>query len=203
LIDAPQEVRLTAGDDFDTVVKGVTWLGGSQKAVNKPDQLINDHGLVKCGTTDEIKKWFQEKSDVQVKVGKTTGRLHTFIVEPFCEHTDADELYIAIFSQRNNDVIMFYEHGGVDVGDVDQKARSLTVEVSLDESEMKPTVAQLDSLIGKLGDKTKVLKTFISSLYSAYKQLHFTYLEINPLVVKAGKVYILDLAAKLDETANF
>lgn len=206
LIDAPQAVRLTAGDDFDTVVKGVTWLGGSQKAVIKPDQLIKrrgKHGLVKCGTTDEIKKWFQEKSDVQVQVGKTTGRLHTFIVEPFCEHTDADELYIAIFSQRNNDVIMFYEHGGVDVGDVDQKARSLTVEVSLDESEMKPTDAQLDSLIGKLGDKTKVLKTFISSLYSAYKQLHFTYLEINPLVVKAGKVYILDLAAKLDETANF
>ncbi|PIO62755.1 CoA binding domain protein [Teladorsagia circumcincta] len=86
---------------------------------------------------------------------------------------------------------------------------------------MVPTEAQLKQLIGNLNDKTtlviidsavlsqritsfsRVLKTFISSLYSAYKQLHFTYLEINPLVVKNGKVYILDLAAKLDETANF
>lgn len=58
-------------------------------------------------------------------MGKTTGRLHTFIIEPFCTHTDADELYVAIFSQRHHDVIMFYEHGGVDIGDVDQKVSSI------------------------------------------------------------------------------
>ncbi|KHJ89599.1 CoA binding domain protein [Oesophagostomum dentatum] len=137
--------------------------------------------------------------DVDQKVGKATGRLHTFIVEPFCAHTDADELYVAIFSQRYNDVIMFYEHGGVDVGD----ARSINIAVSLDENEMMPTDAQLTELVGDLGDRTSVVKTFITSLYSAYKSLYFTYLEINPLVVKNGKVYILDLAAKLDETANF
>ncbi|KAK6012461.1 ATP-grasp domain protein, partial [Ostertagia ostertagi] len=198
LVDAPTAVRLSAGDDFDTVVKGVTWLGGPQSIKRR-----GKHGLVKCGTVDEIKKWFQENVNKSVQIGKTTGRLHTFIVEPFVAHTDADELYIAIFSQRNNDVIMFYEHGGVDIGDVDQKARSVKIEVSLDDNEMVPTEAQLKQLIGNLNDKTTVLKTFISSLYSAYKQLHFTYLEINPLVVKDGKVYILDLAAKLDETANF
>ncbi|WKX97154.1 hypothetical protein Q1695_013092 [Nippostrongylus brasiliensis] len=206
LIDAPTAVRLVAGDDFDSVVKGVSWLGGSQKAVIKPDQLIKrrgKHGLVKCGTLDEIKQWFQQKSGTSVQVGKTNGRLHTFIIEPFCTHSDADELYIAIYSQRNNDVIMFYEHGGVDIGDVDQKARTLKINVSLDDNEMMPTERELDELIGNLGDKTTILKTFILSLYSAYKQLHFTYLEINPLVVKNGKVYILDLAAKLDETANF
>nr|CDJ80457.1 CoA-binding and ATP-citrate lyase succinyl-CoA ligase domain containing protein [Haemonchus contortus] len=206
LVDAPTAVRLSAGDDFDSVVKGVTWLGGPQKAVIKPDQLIKrrgKHGLVKCGTVNEIKNWFQEKSDTRVQIGRTNGRLHTFIMEPFVAHSDADELYIAIFSQRNNDVIMFYEHGGVDIGDVDQKARSIKIEVSLDDNDMVPTDAQLKELIGNLGDRTTVLKTFISSLYSAYKQLHFTYLEINPLVVKNSKVYILDLAAKLDETANF
>ncbi|VDL75016.1 unnamed protein product [Nippostrongylus brasiliensis] len=195
-----------------------------QKAVIKPDQLIKrrgKHGLVKCGTLDEIKQWFQQKSGTSVQVGKTNGRLHTFIIEPFCTHSDSDELYIAIYSQRNNDVIMFYEHGGVDIGDVDQKARTLKINVSLDDNEMMPTERELDELIGNLGDKTTyvfrtvdiasfivsfakmILKTFILSLYSAYKQLHFTYLEINPLVVKNGKVYILDLAAKLDETANF
>ena len=30
--------------------------------------------------------------------------------------------------------------------------------------------------------------------------LYFTYLEINPLVVTGGKIYILDLASKLDAT---
>uniref|UniRef100_A0A0K0DPA5 ATP citrate synthase n=1 Tax=Angiostrongylus cantonensis TaxID=6313 RepID=A0A0K0DPA5_ANGCA len=206
LIDAPTAIRLSAGDDFDAIVMDSTWLNETQKAVIKPDQLIKrrgKHGLVKCGTVNEIKKWFIEKSNTYVQVGKTNGRLHTFIVEPFCAHNDADELYIAIYSQRYNDVIMFYEHGGVDVGDIDEKARTIRVEVSLDENGMMPTEKELDELIGNLGDKTTILKTFILALYTAYKSLHFTYLEINPLVVQNGNVYILDLAAKLDETANF
>jgi ATP citrate (pro-S)-lyase len=33
--------------------------------------------------------------------------------------------------------------------------------------------------------------------------LHFTYLEINPLVVTTTSIYILDLANKLDQTADF
>lgn len=44
---------------------------------------------------------------------------------------------------------------------------------------------------------------FIESLYQMYTDLFFTYLEINPLVVTADKIYILDLAAKLDATADF
>ncbi|KAJ1373762.1 hypothetical protein KIN20_036265 [Parelaphostrongylus tenuis] len=73
LIDAPSAIRLSAGDDFDTVVKDVTWLNGTQKVVIKPDQLIKrrgKHGLVKCGTVNEIKKWFMEKSNTYVQVGK-------------------------------------------------------------------------------------------------------------------------------------
>jgi len=33
--------------------------------------------------------------------------------------------------------------------------------------------------------------------------LQFTYLEINPLVVTANGIYILDLASKLDQTAEY
>lgn len=44
---------------------------------------------------------------------------------------------------------------------------------------------------------------FIEALYLMYTDLYFTYLEINPLVVTADKIYILDLAAKLDATADF
>jgi ATP citrate (pro-S)-lyase len=44
---------------------------------------------------------------------------------------------------------------------------------------------------------------FIEALYKSYVELYFTYLEINPLVITGGKVHILDLAAKLDSTADF
>lgn len=49
----------------------------------------------------------------------------------------------------------------------------------------------------------RIIANFISSLYKAYVELYFTYLEINPLVITGGKIYMLDLAAKLDATADF
>ena len=54
-----------------------------------------------------------------------------------------------------------------------------------------------------------VLVDFISRLYAVYVDSQFTYLEINPLVVIPNKdqtsaeVHFLDLAAKLDQTAEF
>lgn len=45
---------------------------------------------------------------------------------------------------------------------------------------------------------------YIVALYDVYVDLHFTYMEINPLVVTAeGGVFMLDLAAKIDATADF
>lgn len=54
-----------------------------------------------------------------------------------------------------------------------------------------------------------VLIDFISRLYAVYVDCQFTYLEINPLVVipnsdaTSAEVHFLDLAAKLDQTAEF
>lgn len=45
--------------------------------------------------------------------------------------------------------------------------------------------------------------TFVAALYKLYVDLYFTYLEINPLVVTGDAIYILDLAAKVDSTADF
>lgn len=49
----------------------------------------------------------------------------------------------------------------------------------------------------------RIIGNFISALYKSYVELYFTYLEINPLVITGGKIYMLDLAAKLDATADF
>jgi len=54
-----------------------------------------------------------------------------------------------------------------------------------------------------------VLVDFITRLYGVYVDCQFTYLEINPLVVipnehkTSAEVHFLDLAAKLDQTAEF
>lgn len=48
-----------------------------------------------------------------------------------------------------------------------------------------------------------MVATFVHELYKMYVDLYFTYLEINPLVITDNTIYILDLAAKLDATADF
>ena len=48
-----------------------------------------------------------------------------------------------------------------------------------------------------------MLTSFLLGLFQTYMDLHFTYLEINPLVVTDDNVYVLDLACKLDQTAEY
>lgn len=48
-----------------------------------------------------------------------------------------------------------------------------------------------------------MVSKFVYDLYQVYQELYFTYLEINPLVVMDRSIHILDLAAKLDSTADF
>jgi ATP citrate (pro-S)-lyase len=206
-LDTPKAFALTEKDDFDTIVEKSSWLQGNVKGVIKPDQLIKrrgKHGLVKVGTRDELRKWFEEKKGSYIQIGKTNGRLSSFIIEPFCAHQDSDELYIAIYSRRQQDIILFYEQGGVEVGDVDAKARQLEIPVTLSDKDMGITDSELATLLGPLeASKKPIVGEFMRRLYEVYKANHFTYLEINPLVVVKNKVYILDLAAKLDETALF
>ncbi|XP_022091448.1 probable ATP-citrate synthase [Acanthaster planci] len=49
--------------------------------------------------------------------------------------------------------------------------------------------------------KAQKLCSFIQSFIKCFRELHFTYLEINPLVVTDSEVYILDVAAKVDSKA--
>ncbi|VDK47817.1 unnamed protein product [Anisakis simplex] len=206
-VSRPEAVTIADGDDFDMAISGAVWLKQGQKGVIKPDQLIKrrgKHGLVKCGDLTTIHEWYRANKGKSVQIGKTTGLLHNFIIEPFVEHTQNDEMYIAMLSRRDHDIIMFYEKGGVDVGDIDTKARKLIVLVKLDEASMTLPEGELAKLVDPVpADKKSHVATFIKELYNVYKENFFTYLEINPLVVADGKVHILDLAAKLDETALF
>ncbi|TPX31808.1 hypothetical protein SmJEL517_g04947 [Synchytrium microbalum] len=186
------------------------WLRDT-KLVCKPDQLIKRRG--KAGLLginlewNAVKEWIRARAGREFKIERTAGTLHTFLVEPLCPHPQDSEYYICIQSVREGDWIYFTHEGGVDVGDVDAKAKKLLVEVN------KPfpssdEIARTLLSEGVSSTKTPALVEFITRLYAVYAELQFTYLEINPLVVledATGKtqIYYLDLAAKLDQTADF
>jgi ATP citrate (pro-S)-lyase len=142
-----------------------------------------------------------------LQVEKTTGLLTNFIVEPFLPHPSHTEFYICITSAREGDTILFTHEGGVDIGDVDAKALKLDIPVL---SSFPPRQTVASTLLKHVTDaaKRETLVDFITRLYAVYVDLHFAYLEINPLIcldaVDGGQptIQFLDMAAKLDQTAE-
>lgn len=91
---------------------------------------------------------------------------------------------------------------------MDAKAEKLLIPVDLSQYPSNEEIAS--GLLSKVPKGVhNVLVDFISRLYAVYVDCQFTYLEINPLVVIPNKevtsaeVHFLDLAAKIDQTAEF
>ncbi|KAJ1950015.1 ATP citrate lyase subunit 1, partial [Linderina pennispora] len=180
------------------------------KLVAKPDQLIKRRGksglLLLNADWASVKEWIRERAVKEVSVGSISGVLKTFLVEPFVPHPQDVEYYVCIQSHREGDEILFTHEGGIDIGDVDAKALRLAIPID----QQLPVDRISQALLADIKSETQrgALASFIERLYAVYVDLNFTYLEINPLVVlevegSAPQVIYLDLAAKLDQTAEF
>lgn len=175
------------------------------RLVAKPDQLIKRRGkaglLAIDKTFDECRAWVDARMNATIDVEGVEGVLHTFLVEPFVPHAQADEYYVCIVSNREGEELLFCKDGGVDVGDVDAKAKRLQVPLGETAAPDALAAALLD---GVPESRKPKLARFLATLLGVYRQLHFVYMEINPIVFEeGGKITPLDLAAKLDETAAF
>jgi ATP citrate (pro-S)-lyase len=180
------------------------WVVGA-KLVVKPDQLIKRRGkagLVLLGATwKEAMEWMLSKAGTEMEADGVRGPVKTFVIEPFIKHERTEEYYVCIQGKTDGDEILFCAEGGVDIGDVDAKAQCLLVP-----TDSMPSTEQLEGIIKKttlMKEKIPIVASFIKSLFKTYAELHFTYLEINPLVVIGEQVFILDMAAKLDQTAEY
>src|SRR5512137_1402219 len=130
--------------DMGKLPQQYKWLK-TEKLVVKPDQLIKrrgKNGLVLVGATyAQTKAWIKEKSKTPIVIyGKfdangepidkgTVGQITNFIIEPMVPHKEADESYVAITSNSTGDTILFCHEGGVNVGDIDAKAKRLEVPI--------------------------------------------------------------------------
>lgn len=202
----------TTPPDFNALAESAPWVH-TTKLVVKPDQLIKRRGkggllLLNADWQGAI-DWVRSKAGTDVTVDGVTGRLHTFLVEPFVPHAGQDEYYICVVSKREGEEILFTVEGGVEVGDVDAKAQKLFVPIG-----EEPTAEAITSSLLKAvpaASRKTALSAFIKALFRAFMACHYAYLEVNPLVVLSTSdtdphsvsIVPLDMAAKLDEAAHF
>ena len=188
-----------------SLLTSILSLPHTQPLVAKPDQLIKRRGKLGLITVNkniaQCEQWITERLNKDIQINRATGKLKQFIIEPFIPHASSEEVYVCVYSHRNGDTILFHHEGGVDIGDVDAKA--LKLNISIDQTPSEAEIKQ--TLLAKVtaSEQRERLTKFIATLYQTYVKLHFTYLEINPLVITKEHIYILDLAAKLDMTAEF
>jgi len=201
--DYDGEIALITPDtDLEVVAVDNPWVK-KKRLVVKPDQLFGKrgaHGLILLDAPwDEAKKYIQENMGREVLVGTVVGTLEAFLIEPFVPHGPEEELYVAIKSERDKDVIYFSLRGGVEIEANWDTVTEIPVDVLA-----RPEDLDLGSkLPAGLADRLQTTAAFVRGLYQLYRDFGFAYLEINPFVFAGGRVVPLDLVARLDDAEAF
>jgi len=191
---------VTPGTDWEQLVADRLWLR-NERLVVKPDQLFGKRGksglLLLDTDLEGARAFIQERMRQELKIGKVTGTLTHFLIEPFIPHRQEDELFVAIRSEREEDIIYFSRQGGIDVEENWDAVLQVPVPILADFDDVD-LAARLPDFSGR-----EDVAVFIGALYRFYVDLAFTYLEINPLVFADGSPVPLDFVARLDDTAAF
>ena len=211
-----KSVLVTSGDELRAKAKehGFEWLN-QEALVAKPDMLFGKRGkndLVlfrtnKPGdvTLEEAAKWIDNKQahDVTLLSGQH-GHLSHFIVEPFTPHTQEQEYYISATTVGEDDVLYMSAEGGMEVEEGwDEKVNEVHIPINMPDTDMEKMVrSHVPADIP--AEHKEAFISFAIQFFRFYRDMNFAYLEINPIVMLDGGVMaILDLVARLDDTAGF
>ena len=220
---AYETVMVQNGADLKEAAKTNAWLN-EKTLVAKPDMLFGKrgkNGLVlfkdqKPGdvTLEKAASWIDEKSSSKQEVffafdgDEPTGEpsvdmLTHFLVEPFMPHTQDEEYYVSATCVGDNDVIYMSAEGGMEVEEGwDEKVTEVAFPITATEEEIAEKIRA--NVPADVADADKAnFAEFCIGFFKAYRELNFAYLEINPFVLQGNKVELLDMVAKLDDTAGF
>ncbi len=218
-----ETVLIQNGAELNEAADSKSWL--KEKAlVAKPDMLFGKrgkNGLVlfrdsKPGdvSLDKASSWIDEKGGEKQEVffsfdgdepkgDASVDFLTHFIVEPFTPHDQSEEYYISATCVGDDDVLYMSAEGGMEVEEGwDEKVTEVAFPITATEEEIAQKIQANIPADVKAEDKENFAK-FAIGFFKAYRELNFAYLEINPFVLQGNKVELLDMVAKLDDTAGF
>jgi ATP-citrate lyase beta-subunit len=220
---AYETVMVQNGAELKSAANEKAWLK-EKKLVAKPDMLFGKrgkNGLVlfkdqKPGdvSLEKAASWIDEKANGKQTVyfsfdGETpTGNpsvdfLTHFVVEPFTPHSQEEEYYISATCVGDDDVLYMSAEGGMEVEEGwDEKVTEVAFPITATEEEIAAKIRA--NVPADVAEKDKAaFAEFAIGFFRAYRELNFAYLEINPFVMQGNKIELLDMVAKLDDTAGF
>jgi len=211
-----KSVLVTSGKELleQAEKHGFEWLK-QEALVAKPDMLFgkrgkNDLVLFKTNkpgdvTLAEAAKWIDEKMAVTTTLlSGQHGHLTHFVVEPFTPHSQEQEYYISATTVGEDDVLYMSAEGGMEVEEGwDEKVNEVTIPINMDDADMEHAVKANIPKDIQAKDK-EAFTSFAIQFFKFYRDMNFAYLEINPIVMlDNNEMAILDLVARLDDTAGF
>ncbi len=210
-----KSVLVTSADELRQKAQehGFEWLN-QESLVVKPDMLFGKRGknglvlfkVEKPGdvTLEDAAKWIEEKQshEVTLLTGQK-GLLTHFIVEPFTPHAQDQEYYISATVVDNDDVLYMSAEGGMEVEEGwEEKVNEVRIPINMSDDEMERAV-RANVPEGIPSENRERFTSFAIQFFKFYRDLNFAYLEINPIVMLGNDMHILDLVARLDDTAGF
>lgn len=204
-----KSVLVTPETDLDKLPNKYPWLK-EIPLIAKPDMLFGKRGKLglvlfkkekPCDVDYEtVKSWIRKKMQEEVEIKGTKGHLTHFLIEPCVLHSPEDEYYVAMTMDREGDKVFMSAFGGIDVEENWDKVKEVFIPALAPDEEAGKLITE--NVPEEIKDKEKYAD-FVERLYNFFKDMHFTYLEINPLVIVGNKVYPLDFVGRVDDTAQF
>ncbi|RAP32575.1 ATPase [Candidatus Marinamargulisbacteria bacterium SCGC AG-439-L15] len=203
-------VLVRSSEELSAAAKKTDWLN-KKALVVKPDMLFGGRGknnlvLFKKTTAGDIQlqdalNWIDEKSNAPITLNDgTQGQLNQFIIEPFMPHKEEQEYYLSIRTEGLDDIVAMSACGGVDIMENWDKVTEIKLPIGADDNE---AASLIESHVPESIKDKDTFGKFATGIYKFFKDLHFSYFEMNPFILDENKIHALDMVAKLDDTAGY
>lgn len=188
--------KLLLYNAFDLPYKGVSCRGGEH--VGKMIQLLDSKTLyvvkVDQGVKGRFKKGLVKLNCKPSEISSVITSFEKldysrFLIEPHIVHKETDEHYIAFERVREGIRIYASKLGGVDI---ESHAK-----------EVFQTIITSEKEINRVAEALSISSDFIKKILLVFENAHFSFLEINPFLIKDEKMCFLDVACEVDSSAEF
>ncbi len=138
-----------------------------------------DQGIKKRGKQGLIRLNVAKPAATQAVKELAEKGFNRFIAEPMLPHDDNEERYVSFERVRTGIAISYSEKGGVDIEESPESVKTYTT------------------------DNVPLPKDFVSSVVASMNKEHFSFVEINPLIVRGEECILLDAAVLADSAGEY